>query len=146
MTMDDQVKSADRCREYFRRVDTRSESLLDLFAEDAKIYFPKYGIGTGKAALLEILTQLGNHFESVEHDAESYRYIASGNFVVVEGTTKGVLKSGERWAAGSTPAGRFCNVFEFRNDLIARLHVYLDPDYAGKATETFLWGHEGRRW
>jgi hypothetical protein len=64
----------------------------------------------------------------------------------ISSTTKGVLKSGERWAAGSTPAGRFCNIFEFRNGLIARLHVYLDPDYAGKATETFLWEHEGRRW
>jgi ketosteroid isomerase-like protein len=144
--IDDRVKSADLCREYFRRVDTGSASLLDLFADDVKIYFPKYGIGTGKAALLEILTQLGNLFESVQHDEESYRYIASGDFVVVEGTTKGVLKSGERWAAGSTPAGRFCNVFEFKSGLIARLHVYLDPDYAGTATDTFLWGREGRLW
>ena len=55
--IDDQVKSADLCREYFRHVDTGSESLLDLFADDTQIYFPKYGIGTGKAALLEILTR-----------------------------------------------------------------------------------------
>src|SRR6266403_1544710 len=73
-------------------------------------------------------------------------FTGSGNCLAVEGTTSGVLKDGQKWAAGETPAGRFCNIFEFRKGLISRLHVYLDPDYASKDEDSFLWGHEGRQW
>ncbi|HEY2662045.1 MAG TPA: nuclear transport factor 2 family protein [Caulobacteraceae bacterium] len=132
--------------QYFRLLDAGDARLFDLFAEDAEFYFPKYGRGVGKAALGEIAAQLGEVQASVEHDVGSYLFISSGERVVVEGTTKGVLKSGQRWAAGETPAGRFCNVFEIRDGLIKRLHVYLDPDYAGAHEEGFLWGREGRRW
>jgi hypothetical protein len=42
--------------------------------------------------------------------------------------------------------GHFCNVFEFRGDLISRVHIYLDPDYAGEDQPRFLWGLDGRTW
>lgn len=133
-------------REYFRRLDAGSPELLALFAEDSEIYFPKYGIGRGRDQLLEMVMGLGGAIESVEHDTSTYRMTRAGDTVFVEGTTKGVLKSGERWAAGETPGGRFCNVFEFRGGLISRLAVYLDPDYGGRDEAGFLWGRSGRTW
>jgi ketosteroid isomerase-like protein len=133
-------------KQYFRRLDSRDPSLFDLFADDAEFYYPKYGMGSGKGALGEIATALGNLQESSEHDIAGYRFIAAGEHVAVEGTTRGVLRNGQRWAAGETPAGRFCNVFEIREGLIRRLHVYLDPDFAGTHGAGFLWGREGRRW
>jgi hypothetical protein len=36
-------------------------------------------------------------------------------------------------------------VFEFRGPLIARMHIYLDPDYTGRDENRFLWGRD-RRW
>ena len=133
-------------KEYFARLDAGSAQLLDLFTEDAQIYFPKFGIGRGRPALGEVLAGLGGTLQSVQHLSESFVYTHAGNRLAVEGQTRGVLKSGARWAAGETPGGRFCNVFEFRGELICRMHVYLDPDYAGEDTGRFLWGLEGRVW
>jgi hypothetical protein len=133
-------------KEYFVRLDAASPQLLDLFTEDAQIYFPKFGIGRGHAALLEVLTGLGGSIESVQHLGDSFVYTQAGNRLAVEGMTRGVLKSGVRWAAGETPAGRFCNVFEFRGSLICRMHVYLDPDYGSGHERGFLWGSAGRAW
>jgi ketosteroid isomerase-like protein len=133
-------------KEYFARLDAGSAQLLDLFTEDAQIYFPKFGIGRGRSALLDVLAGLGGAIQSTQHPTESFVYTHAGNRLAVEGTTRGVLKTGTRWAAGETPAGRFCNVFEFRGNLICRMHVYLDPDYAGDDKARFLWGTEGRSW
>jgi hypothetical protein len=53
---------------------------------------------------------------------------------------------GKSWAAGETPDGRFCNVFEFKGDLISRVHIYLDPDYVSEDQPRFLWGLDSRTW
>jgi len=39
-----------------------------------------------------------------------------------------------------TPAGRFFNAFGFKDGKIARLRIYLDPDYGGDDKGRFLWG------
>jgi len=44
----------------------------------------------------------------------------------------------------TTPGGRFCSVFEFRDGKISRMYIYLDPDYAGVDSDRFLWPNEGR--
>ena len=133
-------------KEYFSRLDARSPTLLDLFTEDAQIFFPKFGVGRGRTAILEVMSGLGGRVQSIEHPSDSFVYITSGNLLAVEGTTRGALKNGVRWAAGETPGGRFCNVFEFRGALICRVHIYLDPDYGGEDAERFLWGQGNRTW
>jgi hypothetical protein len=72
-------------------------------------------------------------------------FIPSGDRIAVEGVSTGRMR-GVTWSGGTTPGGRFCNVFEFRDDLIARLHVYLDPDYLGEDESRFRWGRDGREW
>ena len=42
-------------REYFMRADQGSPDILELFHEDAEIYFPKFGFGFGRNSLLELV-------------------------------------------------------------------------------------------
>jgi ketosteroid isomerase-like protein len=133
-------------QEYFKRLDAGTPDLIELFTDDVQIYFPKFGIGRGREALGEMAMKLVGHIESAEHKFDTYLYAESGNVLMVEGTTKGRLRNGAEWSAGETPGGRFCDVFEFRDGLISRLHIYLDPDYGGYDEDRFLWGREGRNW
>jgi hypothetical protein len=126
-------------KEYFRRVDAGRPDLTELFHEDAVFYFPKFGIGRGRDAVLEMAAGFAGDLERVEHDFANYLFIAAGSHVAVEGTTKGRL-NGKSWEAGKTPGGRFCNIFEFRGDRFARVFVYLDPDYTSEDEPRFRWG------
>lgn len=114
---------------YFRKVNARDPTILDLFTDDVQMFFPKFGLAHGKAALVKFSETLTSELESIEHDIEAFNYIVSGNFVVVEGTERGVTRSGVRWPDGIVSSGRFCNVFEFDGALIRHLHIYVDPDF-----------------
>jgi hypothetical protein len=114
---------------YFRKVDTRDPTVLDLFTNDVQIFFPKFGLTHGKAALVRFSEIMTSQLESIAHDIEAFNYIVSDNFVVVEGTECGVMQSGVHWPDGIVSQGRFCNVFEFDGALIRRMHIYVDPDF-----------------
>jgi ketosteroid isomerase-like protein len=133
-------------REYYRRSDAGSPDLLDLFTEDAEIYFPKYGVGPARTAFAEAVAGLLTRLKSLVHPMTGYRYFPSGNALIVEGTTNGEALDGRTWTGGETPGGRFCSVLEFRGELISRMYIYLDPDYLSDNEEDFLWGRDGRRW
>jgi hypothetical protein len=137
----DKIKIA---REYFVRADKGSPDVLDLFHDSAEIYFPKFGLGFGRQSLFEMVTGFSGVLEYIKHDYESFVFMPSGDYLVVEGTSRGAL-AGKSWEGGKTPGGRFCNVFKFRDDLIASLHIYLDPDYTGDDEARFRWGKD-RRW
>lgn len=133
-------------KEYFIRLDTGRPDLFDLFADDFQFYFPKFGVGRGKSELAELAQGLRTTIQSVTHDMDTLKFFAGTGFVIVEGTTTGLHVDGTKWLGGETPGGRFCNVFEFRDDgLIARVHIYLDPDYVGHDGGRFLWGKD-RSW
>ena len=131
-------------REYFLRADQGRADVLELFHEDAEIYFPKFGIGKGRDSLFEMVNGFRGSLEFIRHDYDTFTFIPAGDFVAVEGTSKGAM-SGAAWAGGSTPGGRFCNVFRFRDGKIASLHIYLDPDYLGEDAPRFRWGKQ-RNW
>jgi ketosteroid isomerase-like protein len=133
-------------REYLRRLDAGDPTIVDLFADDATFYFPKFGLGHGKAQLLEMIGKLGEVVASIAHDTASAVFLQAGDMVVVEGVSKGVLRDGRSWEAGKTPAGRYADVFDVRDGKIVRLHVYVDPDYASDHDAAFLWGRDGRSW
>ena len=42
-------------REYFIRADQGSPDVLELFNEDAEVYFPKFGFGFGRNSFLEMV-------------------------------------------------------------------------------------------
>ncbi len=138
-------RNIEMTKEYFRRGDAQDPTVLDLFHPELQYYFPKFGIGHGPQAMMEMVGGFAGVLESIEHDYTKYLYVARDPHVIVEGTTRGRMQ-GKDWEAGKTPGGRFCNVFEFRDGLIARCHVYLDPDYTGEDEPRFRWGKEGRTW
>jgi hypothetical protein len=65
------------------------------------------------------------------------------DYLVVEGTSHGKM-SGKSWAGGTTPGGRFWNLFKFRDGRISSVHVYLDPDYTGEDEARFRWGKKNQ--
>jgi hypothetical protein len=143
----EQVQALDVIGEYFNRADAGRADVVDLFTDDFEFYFPKFGISTGKEAFVQFLQGFTSNVASIKHKTEDFRYVRAGSTVVVEGTTAGSLHAGESWDGGSTSGGRFCSVFELDGDLIARMYVYLDPDYGGAHRDLFLWDDvPGRRW
>jgi hypothetical protein len=110
----------------------------DLFTTDFQFFFPKFGIGRGAKAFLEMVLGFGGMRS--QHHIEDLLFIEAGNFVAVEGTTHGADASGVEWCGGRTPGGRFSSIFEFNAaGQIARMHVYLDPDFTGANQDGFRW-------
>ena len=130
--------------DYFKLADQGRPEVLDLFHEDVELYFPKFGFGVGRQAFLEFVKGFEGTLEFIRHDYDRLTFISAGDHVVVEGTSHGKM-SGHTWVGGETSGGRFCNVFTFRNDRIASIHIYLDPDYTGEDAPRFRWGTD-RRW
>ncbi len=144
LTPQDQ-KNLEIAKEYFRRGDAQDPELLKLFHKDLQFYFPKFGIGRGPESVLQMVGGFAGDLEAIEHDISQYLFVARDPFVIVEGTTRGRMH-GKTWEGGKTPGGRFCNVFEFRDGLIVRCHVYLDPDYVSEDEARFRWGLQDREW
>lgn len=140
MTLNNQDKIA-IAREYFIRADQGRPEILDLFDEEAEIYFPKFGFGNGRESLFEMVKGFEGILENIQHDYDTMIFIPSDNYLVVEGTSHGKM-SGKSWAGGKTPGGRFCNVFKFNGQRISSLHIYLDPDYASEDEARFMWGKD----
>jgi SnoaL-like protein len=116
-------------------------SIMDLFAEDAQVMFPKWGVATGKEQIAQLFADVGSSIVSIRHHYSELTYVFSGSdVVVVEGTSHGEHKDGP-WRAGVPEwgAGRWCDVFEIRDFLIQRCFIYLDPDYAGLDRARYPW-------
>ncbi len=115
---DEQRKSV--ALEYLKAFDNKGVtstggSILDLFADDAQVFFPKWGLATGKKQIGQLFTDFGGLLRSILHDYASFNWIMTGtDTFAVEGTSAGVHQDGS-WRAGVTHAGRWCDVFEVRD-------------------------------
>ncbi len=145
---DEQRKSV--AIEYLKAFDNKGitssgGSMLDLFAADAQVFFPKWGLATGKTQIARLFTDFGGLIQFVRHDFATCNWLMTGGDVfAVEGTSAGMHRDGA-WHAGVTHAGRWCDVFEVRDFLIQRCFIYLDPDYAGLDTSRYPWLTAGNR-
>jgi ketosteroid isomerase-like protein len=133
---DEQRKSV--ALEYLKRLDN-GDDFFDLFADDAQLYFPKCPLANGLDEIKQTFGNVGTLVASVRHDYAYFNFIQSGDTVVVEGTSSGRAADGSQWRAGVTHAGRWCDVFEIRDEKIQRLFIYLDPDYADADTARYSW-------
>ncbi|MFH9969210.1 nuclear transport factor 2 family protein, partial [Streptomyces mirabilis] len=88
--------------------------------------------------------QLPGQISSIQHDIPGLTVISSGNYVVTEGSVRGTTKSGAAFPDGKSSYGLFCNVFEFEDERIKRLHIYEDPDFASTHTDAINWGESVR--
>jgi len=145
---DEQRKSV--ALEYLKAFDksgvtSNGGSILDLFADDAQVYFPKWGLATGKEQIGRLFGDVGGTIKSIVHDYATFNWVMTGTDTFgSDGTSSGEHQDGA-WRAGSTHAGRWCDVFEVRDFKIQRCFIYLDPDYAGLDTERYpLLGQSGR--
>ena len=145
---DEQRKSI--ALEYLKAFDNKGVtsnggSIMDLFADDAQVFFPKWGLATGKKQIGQLFTDFGGGIKQILHDYATFNWIMTGTDVfAVEGTSFGEHTDGS-WRAGVTHAGRWCDVFEVRDFLIQRCFIYLDPDYAGLDTARYHWLSAGGR-
>jgi hypothetical protein len=131
--------------DYFRKVDAADPSLLDLMTDDIQLYFPKFGVGYGKAAVAESAAGFHASLRQIEHDFERMNIMTTGEHVIVEGFERGVTAEGVPWPDPERSEGRYCNVFEFHGLLIKRVHIYVDPDFTSTDRARFLWGDKVRR-
>lgn len=131
---DEQIRLA---KVYFARVDAGDPDLLGMFTEDVQAYFPKIGTTHGKPGLVKLVRTLARVVPRFAHDQSRMLFTQDGNRLVVEGTEEGAFADGTPWPAGARSEGRYCNVFEFRGPLIRRLHIHVDPDFAGQFDDAF---------
>jgi hypothetical protein len=69
-------------------------SILDLFADDAQVLFPKWGLATGRDQIGQMFTDLGGRLKSITHDYAHFNWILTGtDTLVCEGTSFGVASS-----------------------------------------------------
>ena len=75
-------------------------SILDLFASDAQVYFPKWGVATGRDRIGQLFADVGATLKSIQHHFSDFNWVFSGSDVVVcEGTSHGEHHDGP-WRAG----------------------------------------------
>ncbi len=75
-------------------------SIPDLFADDAQVYFPKWGLATGKEQISKLFTDVGSTIKHIEHHYAHFNWVFSGGDIVVcEGTSHGEHQDGA-WRAG----------------------------------------------
>ncbi len=120
---------------------TTGLGLFDHFTEDAEVYFPKWGVAKGKEQVVQMFTDVGGTLKGITHHYDGFTWYMTGtDSFAVEGTSEGSHRDGD-WVAGDPDwgAGRFCDCFTVRDGQIARLFIYLDPDYAGQDTARYDW-------
>src|SRR3984957_14930980 len=86
-------------------VTTDGGSILDLFSDDAQVYFPKWGLANGKKEIGQMFGDIGSTLKSIVHHYSQFNYIFSGSdLVVCEGTSEGEHNDGP-WGAGGPRTG-----------------------------------------
>lgn len=125
--------------QYFRLVDGEEGSLPDMFTDDARVFFFKYGTARGPEQFAELAGGLLKSQNFFKHDFGSMVFTVEDNRLIVEGLVTGESANGRPWPAHPRNEGRYCNAFEFAGELIDRLHIYEDPDFLTEDTDRLLW-------
>src|SRR2546430_7836961 len=137
---DEQRKSV--ALEYLKAFDrggttSTGDSILDLFADDAQVYFPKWGLAEGKEEIGRMFGDLGARYKAIKHNYADFNWIMTGaDLFACEGTSYGQHLDGD-WRAGPTPARRGGAGVRGRGFLIQRGFIYLGPDSAGPGSVRF---------
>ena len=90
--------------EYFMRADQGRPDIIELFQEDAAVYFPKFAFVFGRNSFLEMVKGFERAWEYIQHDYDRLTFIPSADYLIVEGTSHGRM-SGKSWAGGKLLAG-----------------------------------------
>src|ERR1700738_4035784 len=77
MRSNDDQEKIKIAREYFMKADQGSPDILELFHEDAEVYFPKFGFGFGRNSFLEMVKGFEGPLEYIQHDYDCLTFIPS---------------------------------------------------------------------
>ena len=58
-------------------------SILDLFADDAQVYFPKWGIANGREEIGQMFGDVGGTLKSIRHHYANFNWVFSGGDMLV---------------------------------------------------------------
>src|ERR1700731_1602232 len=87
-------------------VTSNGGSILELFADDAQVYFPKWGLANGKEQIGTLFGQVGKTIKSIEHHYSNFNWIFSdADVVVCEGTSHGEHQNGPVFPSGEPADG-----------------------------------------
>src|SRR2546422_1559493 len=79
-------------------------SILDLFADDAQVYFPKWGLAEGKDQIGRMFGDVGARYKAIKHNYADFNWIMTGSdLFACEGTSYGEHVDGE-WRGRRAPA------------------------------------------
>ena len=116
-------------KQYFHYVDTKDLRIFDLYTDDVEIFFPKFGQHKGINAMKEFALKMSKMLNKLQHDIDHLKFMDAGNIVVVEGKEWGEMSDGTIFPDYKISQGMFCNIFEFRDNLICSVKIYVDPDF-----------------
>jgi hypothetical protein len=119
-------------------VTSTGASILDLFAEDAQVHFPKWGVANGRDEIGRMFGEVGGRLKAIRHDYANFNWIRSRRHVRVRGNELRRAR-GRRVARGRDARGTV--VRRLRGPRLphpALLHLPR-PDYAGRDTDRYPW-------
>lgn len=114
---------------YFSYVDEKNIEIFNLYTEDVEIFFSKFGQHRGIKKMKEFSERMSKVFNKLEHDMNSLLFIDAGDKVIVEGNESGEMYDGQCFPDYKISQGKFCNIFEFKDNLISSVKIYVDPDF-----------------
>src|SRR3954453_15745554 len=100
---DEQRKSV--ALEYLKAFDnggvtSTGDSILELFATDAQVYFPKWGIANGREEIGRCFGEVGATLRAIRHDYAHLNWIFSGRHTIVAEVTNFGEHQDGAWRAG----------------------------------------------
>lgn len=80
---------------------TTGLGLFDHFADDAEVFFPKWGVARGKDQVIQMFSDVGGTLKSIRHHYDDLLWHLNGtDSFAVEGTSEGEHRDGP---GSSTP-------------------------------------------
>ena len=119
---DEQRKSV--AVEYFKSFDRGYTSdgrpFLELFAEDAIVYFPKWGIAHGREEIGRMFGDIGANFKWIRHHSHDFNYIFTGtDTLVIPAYGRGTV-----WANGTAGPQDFTTEVTSTQPILAERAMY----------------------
>ncbi|SHL05737.1 nuclear transport factor 2 family protein [Chryseobacterium polytrichastri] len=127
-----------KAQSYFELINNgqfNTQAFADLFTEDVEIYYPKFGYAKGMEGIGSFSQHVRKLINDLHFEMDKFTYITNEKYVIVEGSEKGITRTGIPFPDGIVSHGKFCTVFEFENSRIKRMHCYVDPDFGGEDIE-----------
>ena len=105
-------------------------SVLDLFAEDAQVYFPKWGLADGREAIGRLFADVGGMLKGIVHH---YASSTRSSRAAASSSARGPAMASTRTAPGgpACPNGALVRRFRDPGLEVQRCFIYLDPIMPG---------------